>query len=65
MQHNKQKQRKGPRPLTQEEIQLMKDHEKKHSERMATDPEYRKLWEKREEDFSRIALLNDSIETKT
>ena len=64
MQHNEQKQRKGPMRLTPAQIQLMKDHEKKHSERMATDPEYRKLWEKREEDFNRIALLNDTIKTK-
>ena len=41
MQNNKQNKSKAPRPFTPEEIQLLKDHEKK----METDPEYRKEME--------------------
>ena len=69
MQNNEQNQktRKGPRRFTQEEIQKIRDHwtawNSEHAKKMKTDPEYRKHWEKRKEDFDRIALLNDSIET--
>lgn len=41
MQNNEQSKRKGPRPFTPEEIQLLKQHR----EKMETDPEYRKEME--------------------
>ena len=64
MQNSEQKTRKGPMRPTPEQIAIMKENQKKHSERMKTDPEYQKLWEKREAAFDRIALLNDTIKTK-
>ena len=35
---------------------------KRHKERVATDPEYKKEWEKLKADFEKIALLDDDIE---
>ena len=64
MQNEGQKTRKGPKMFTPEEIRMMKAQREKHLKKMETDLEYRKLWEKREAAFDRIALINDSIETK-
>ena len=63
MQSNEQKTRKGPKMFTPEQIRMIKEQREKHLKRMATDPEYRKLWEKREAAFDRIALINDSIDS--
>ena len=63
MQNNEQKTRKGPRPLTPEEIQMLKAHRQEHLKRIATDPEYQKNWEKQKTNFRRAAPMNDSIET--
>lgn len=65
MSNNEQKKNipKAPRAFTPEEIQILKAHRKKHKKMMEIDPEYRKLWDKREADFKKIALLNDSMET--
>ena len=65
MPNNEQKTRKGPRPLTPEQIQMLKAQRKERLRKMETNPEYRKKWEKQKADFNRIALLNDCIETKT
>ena len=65
MQHNKQKQRKGPRRFTPEEIERMNALREEHRQKKETDLEYREMWERRDAAFNRIALLNDSIETKT
>ena len=65
MQNSEQKTRKGPKMFTPEQLQILKANQEKHLKKMETDPEYRKLWEKREAAFDRIALLNDSIQTKT
>ena len=58
MQHNEQKQRKGPSP---EEIQKIKAQWKA----LDSDPEYQKRWKKIQADIQKIALFNDSIEMKT
>ena len=63
MPNNEQKTKKGPRPLTPEEIQMMKAHRQEHLKRIATDPEYQKNWEKQKTNFRRAAPMNDSIET--
>ena len=65
MKIGEQKTRKGPLMPTPEEIQIMKEHRKEHLKRIENDPEYRKNWEKQKADFAKIALLNDSIQTKT
>ena len=65
MQNNEQKKRKGPRPLTQEEIRTMKAQREERLRKMETDPEFRKKMEKRRADIEKIALFNDSIEMKT
>ena len=64
MQNKEQKTRKGPKMFTPEQLQILKANQEKHLKKMETDPEYRKLWEKREAAFDRIALLNDTIKTK-
>ena len=58
-----QKTRKGPRPLTPEEIQMLKAQREVHLKKLETDPEYRKKWKKIQADTERIGLFNDSIET--
>jgi hypothetical protein len=58
MSTNEQKQRKGPSP---EEIQKIKAQWKA----LDSDPEYQKRWKKIQADIQKIALFNDSIETKT
>ena len=61
MQNSEQKTRKGPRTLTPEEIQQIKAQWKA----LDSDPEYQKETRKIQESFKKIALLNDSIQTKT
>ena len=62
MQNSEQNKRKAPRAFTPEEIQALKAHREEHEKKMQTDPGYKKLWEKREADFRKIALLDDSEE---
>ena len=63
MQSNEQKTRKGPKMFTPEQIQMMREQREKRLKRMETDPEYRKLWEKRKADFDRFSFGNDSIDS--
>jgi hypothetical protein len=44
---------------------IMKAHREERLRKMETDPEFRKKMEKREADIEKIALFNDSIQTKT
>jgi len=49
--------------LTREEQrQIMTKHWEEHLQKMKTDPQYKKEWEKHHEKFTKIALLNDTIE---
>ena len=57
-----QKTRNGPIMFTQEQIQMLKAQREVHLKRLATDPEYRKNWEKQIANFRRVAPMNDSIE---
>ena len=53
------------KPMTlEEQRQAYLQGKAKHEQKLATDPEYRAKWEKREADFRKIALLNDSIESE-
>jgi len=63
MQNKEPMKKTGPKMPTPEQIRMIKEQREKRLKRMETNPEYRKHWEKRKEDFDRIALLNDSIET--
>ena len=47
MDKNEQKTRKGPRPFTPEERDALMKSRKMHEEKIKTDPEYKKQWEKR------------------
>ena len=61
MPSNEQKTRKGPKMPTQEEIQQIKAQ----WEALDSDPEYQRELRKTQANFKKIALLNDSIQTKT
>ena len=63
MPSNEQKTRKGPKMPTPEQIAIMKSHREERLRKMETDPEYRKLWEKRKADFDRFSFGNDSIDS--
>ena len=50
------------KPITDEEVlQILKTSEAEHEKQMASDPEYRALWKKREKSIERMGLFNDSI----
>lgn len=61
MPNNKQNRTKGLRAFTKEEIQMLKAHQAEHEKKMETDPEYRKLWEKKKKIFEETSLFNDSV----
>ena len=55
-----QEKRKGPRPLTEEEIQRIEARKAEVERKLATDPEFKKQWEKKTAIFRKSTLWNDS-----
>ena len=54
--------RKGPRPFTREEKEMILKAQKEHEEKKKNDPEYKKVWEKRRADLEKFTFQNDTIE---
>ena len=47
-------QEKKLRPFTAEERKALSEFKEKHEQKLATDPEYRKSWEKQQNDLRKL-----------